>query len=87
MRKNRMRLDVPSLVRIVLWIVFALAVAGMVWWTFVWPVAAPVAADGRAARVGCIVTLWAFLAALAGLLWLRGWRCRPKVFDDPSGGD
>lgn len=62
------------LVRTALWVVFAAAVAGMAWWSFVWPVAAGPAADGPAARVGCIATLLAFLVALAGLLFLRSWR-------------
>ena len=81
-------LGVARLVRIALWVVFAAAVAGMAWWSFLWPVVTGAAADGPAARVGCIATLLAFLAALAGLLFLRGWRGgAPKVVPaGPPGG-
>ena len=52
-------------------LIYVVAVASMIGWTFVWPLTVSADPGNSLLRIGCLATLVVFLLTLAGLLWTR----------------
>lgn len=66
-----MQVAVSGLTKKLVWTVFIVSEASMVWWAFVWPLAVDDDPANPVLQVGSLITLFAFLAALTALLVLR----------------